>query len=663
MAKNFQTLLIGIIANPDRQLEELPFLSQAERHQLLVEWHDREREYPTDRCIHQLFEEQVGRTPDAVALVFEGQQLTYQQLNQRANQLAHHLQSLGVKPEVLVGICVERSIEMVVGLLGILKAGGAYVPLDPAYPKERLAFMLQDAQVPVLLTQESLIAGLPDHQAQIVCLDADWTVIAQESQENLVDRNQAENLAYLIYTSGSTGTPKGVMIPHRSLVNYTKAICLEYELAPTDRILQFASISFDVAAEEIFPCLVQGATLVLRTEEMLGSVLKFLQHSGNLGITVLNLPTAFWHQVAAELDAGKLALPETVRLAIVGGEQALSQHLATWQQQVGQRLRLINCYGPTETTIGATTCDLSGPKAVETVGRELPIGKAIQNVQTYVLNANLHPVPIGVPGQLYLGGVGVARGYLNRADLTAEKFIPNPYSSETGARLYQTGDLVRYRSDGNLEYLGRIDNQVKIRGFRIELGEIEAALNTYPQIQQAVVIATEDTAGNKRLVAYIVTPEGLLAHNQLREFLWSKLPEYMVPSAFVTLDTLPLTPSGKVDRKALPAPDGEIGREQEYVTPRTPSEEIIADIFAAVLGVPNVGIHDNFFDLGGHSLLATQIVSRLRDAFQMELPLRSLFEKPTVALLSDRIQTMRLAIAQVSQPPIAIGNGRKEIKI
>lgn len=631
MLGHLQTLFEGMIANRNRRLSELALSTAAEQQQLLVEWNATQADYPQELCIHQWFEAQVTQTPDAVAVMCEDQQLTYRELNTRANQLAHYLNKLGVKPEVLVGLCVERSPHMLIGLLGILKAGGAYVPLDPAYPQERLAFMLQDAQIAVLLTQQFLLDQLPNPQAQVVCLDTDWTLIAQASETNPFNLTEADNLAYLIYTSGSTGTPKGVMISHRSLVNYTAAVSLEYAIAASDRVLQFASISFDVAAEEIFPCLVQGATLVLRTDEMLNSVSEFLQHSRNLELTVLNLPTAFWHQVTAELSAS-MALPEPVRLVIIGGERALPERLATWQQQVGQHVRLVNCYGPTETTIGATMCDLSGPRAVEMAGR-VPIGKPLQNIQTYVLDSDLQPVPIGAPGELYLGGVGVARGYLHRPELTAKTFIPNPYSD--GERLYKTGDLVRYRADGNIEYLGRMDAQVKIRGFRIELGEIAVILNQHPAVRETVVLAPEKDQGDKRLVAYFVPAQDPApAMSELRRFLKQKLPEYMVPAAFVQLEGLPLTPNGKLDHNALPEPDTTRPElEKTFVAPCTPIEMKLSQIWAQVLGVQQVGIYDNFFELGGDSILTIQIVARANQA-GLQLTPKQLFEHQNVAELA-----------------------------
>jgi amino acid adenylation domain-containing protein/thioester reductase-like protein len=639
--EHWQNLLEGIVAAPDRRISELPLLSKAERHQLLVEWNDTGAEYSLKHCIHQLFEKQVERSPDAIAAIYKDEQLTYRELNNRANQLARYLKKLGVGPEILVGICVERSLDMLVGLLGILKAGGAYLPLDPGYPKQRLEFMLRDTQVPVLLTQQSLLDA-SEHQRQFVCLDTDWAAIALESQENPIARTQSENLAYTIYTSGSTGTPKGVAIQHDSLVNYIETVCLEYELKSSDRVLQFASIGFDVAAEEVFSCLVRGATLVLRTNEMLSSIPYFLQQCRRLGVTILDLPTAFWHQLTSELNAA-MPLPETLRLVIIGSESALPDCLKIWQQQVGQRVRLVNSYGPTETTIGATLCDLSKLMADETT---VPIGRPIRNAQAYVLDSYLQPVPVGVPGELYIGGAGVARGYFNQTKLTAERFISNPFVNlKSKARLYKTGDLVRYRSDGNIEFLGRIDRQVKIRGFRIELEEIETVMCQHPGIRETAIVVREDRPGNKCLVAYLVhKPEQTLTITELRSFLKEKLPEYMVPSVFMQLEALPLTPNGKVDRRSLPVPEQTRSElEATYVAPRTPLEQQLAEIWAQVLGLETVGIHDNFFDLGGHSLLITQLFAQVRDTFEVNISLRSLFKEPTVANIAETIEIAQLS--------------------
>jgi amino acid adenylation domain-containing protein/non-ribosomal peptide synthase protein (TIGR01720 family) len=647
------TTLEGIVANPELLLSELPLLTESERHQLLVEWNNTFADYPQNKCIHQLFEAQVEQNPDAVAVVFEDQQLTYRELNCRTNKVAHYLQALGVKPEVLVGICVERSLEMVVGILGILKAGGAYVPLDPVYPGERLAFMLEDSSVPVLLTQQRLVDRLPKHEAQVVCLDAQWEIIAQHSEENIACGVIAENLAYVIYTSGSTGKPKGVTIQHRSLVNYIHAVSIEYEIEKRDRILQFSSISFDVSAEEIYTCLTCGATLVLRTDSMLNTVGVFLQQCRNWEITVLALPTAYWHELTAFLSQENFVLPPSLRLVIIGGEKALPERLKTWIEYVGQRVRLVNNYGPTEATVGTTIYDLSAANSAST---EVLIGRPISNVQTYILDRYQQPVPIGVPGQLYIGGDGLARGYLNRPDLTQERFIRNPFSNEPSSRLYKTGDLARYLPDGNIEFVGRYDEQVKIRGFRIELGEIETVLSAQPTVEAVVVIAREDVPDEKRLVAYIVPKKdeiNQVSAKSMRNYLADHLPDYMIPSAFVTLPALPITPNGKIDRRALPAPSWRGSElEENFVAPRTTIEEVLAGIWVEVLRVERVGIHDNFLELGGHSLLAIQVISRVRDTLGVELPLRCLFEAPTVAELAQYVETVGKHCPKLLFPPI-----------
>ncbi len=454
--------------------------------------------------IHELFQLRAIQNFNQTAVVLDNERLTYLELNRQANQLAHYLRKRGVGPEVVVGLCMERSFQMVVALLGILKAGGAYLPLDPTYPKERLAFMIEDARASVVLTRTQHLKKLSQCKAKIACLDVDGKIIARESKENLVNRVKGENLAYVIYTSGSTGNPKGVAIAHESLANFVKVASSEYALQPNDRVLQFASISFDTAVEEIFPCLVNGGTLVLRTEDMLTSIPKFLQKCQDFEITVLDLPTAFWHQLCLELDRAKRTIPDSLRLVIIGGERARPQQLEIWKKYVNPQIRLVNTYGPTEATVVTTTCDLAGPKAIATSGRVLPIGRAIENTQTYILDPLLKPVPEGEMGELYIGGIGLAREYLNRPELTAEKFIPNPFSRDRSERLYKTGDLVRSRPDGNLEFLNRIDHQVKIRGFRIELEEIEAALNQHPAVGESIVIAREDAPGDKRLVAYVV---------------------------------------------------------------------------------------------------------------------------------------------------------------
>jgi amino acid adenylation domain-containing protein/non-ribosomal peptide synthase protein (TIGR01720 family) len=637
MAGHFQTLLDGIVANPQQRVSQLPLLTERERHQILVEWNNTTKEYPKDKCIHQLFEEQVERSPDAIAVVLEGEELTYQELNQRANCLAHHLITLGVGQEVLVGICVERSPLMVIGLLGILKAGGAYVPLDPAYPTERLAYMLSDSQVKVLLTQEKLASSLPVSAAQVIYLDSAWHNIGDHCEENPLTSVKASNLAYVIYTSGSTGSPKGVLIEHRAVVNFTSSAIAIYNITQKDRVLQFASIAFDAAVIEIFPCLSAGATLVLRTDDMLVSGSTFVQRCREWEVTIIAWPTSHWHQVMVELVAAQQTLPESLRVVDVGGEAALPETLKLWQRCVKGLVnppQLLNGYGPTETTAVATYYELSEFIVKNPAATCVPIGTPIGNVTTYVLNRHLQPVPIGVPGELHIGGIGLARGYLGRKEVTAEKFIPNPFSNEFSARLYKTGDLVRYNRDGSIEFLGRIDNQVKIRGFRIELGEIEAVLTTHPQVQEAVVIVREESPGHKRLVAYVVARSQASIKNQLGDFLKQKLPNYMVPSAFVILDALPLTPNGKVDRRALKAPDiARQERETDLVAPRTESEETLAQIWREVLHQEQVGIHDNFFELGGDSILSIQIIFKANLA-GFQLTVKQIFEHQTIAELA-----------------------------
>ena len=655
LSGHFINLLKGIIANPEQSIAQLPLLTESERCQLLVDWNQTQIDYKPELCLHQLFEQQVKLNPDAIAVRLENEFLTYQELNNRANQLGHYLQSLGVKADGLVGIFVERSLEMIVGILGILKAGGAYLPLDINYPKERITYLLEDTQLNILLTQSQFLGQLPQFQGTTICLDQDWSIIANQSTVNPIVEVDQHNLAYIIYTSGSTGKPKGVMIEHRSIVNYILTAIRECNFTSDDQILQFSSICFDASVEEIFCGLLSGATLVLRTEDMLRSSEDFWQCCQKWQLTVLGFPTAYWHQLASELTPTALQIITNIKLIMVGGEAIQQSKVKQWHQNTvnySPLPQLFNAYGPTEATIITTLCKFTSPTITN-----VPIGRPLSNTQVYILDAFLQPVPVGVAGELHIGGAGLARGYLNRPELTQEKFIPNPFEEEglippnpinkgsnESSKLYKTGDLCRYLPDGNIEYLGRIDNQVKIRGFRIELGEIETILSQHSAVKTAIVIAREDETEQKRLVAYIVPQEGisnrqeqgLLAVTELRQFLKAQLPEYMVPSAFVILESLPLTSNGKVDRRALPAPDFQ--SEEQYVAPRNPIEEILASIWVKVLKVEQVGIHDNFFELGGHSLLATQLISRIRKAFKVEMPLRELFVAPTVAALAQVIK-------------------------
>jgi amino acid adenylation domain-containing protein len=641
LSNNFQTLIKGIIANPEQQISDLPLLTKEERKQLLLDWNNTQTEYPKEACIHQLFENIVEQMPDAIAVVSGEISLTYRELNAKANQLAHYLRKLGVKPDVLVAICVERSIEMVVGFLGVLKAGGAYIPLDPAYPHERRVYKLQDSQAPIILTQERLVDWLPSHDAKLVRLDADWSIIAQESEANLSNETTPENLAYVIYTSGSTGKPKGVMITHNGLVNHSVAIAKQYNITASDRILQFSSMSFDIIVEELFPSWISGAAIILRPEDVITSISNFLKFTQQQEITVLNVPTAFWHELVNGLSAIKETLPKSIRLVVVGGEKASRATYLTWLKLVGNYPRWLNSYGPTETTVTATVYDpMINPEADKLLA-EIPIGRPIDNAQIYILDPHLQPVPIGVIGEMYIGGAGLGRGYLNRPDLTENKFIANPFSDNPKDRIYKTGDTVRYLSDGNIEFIGRIDFQVKIRGFRIELGEIEAALEQHPSIQQTIVIARTDSGTDKRLVAYIIlNNQTKIKSLELRNFLQNRLPDYMIPTAFVMLETLPMTPNGKVDRRALPIPETiGIGTEREIIKPRNLLEFQLTQIWQEVLGIEPISIKDNFFELGGNSLLVMRLIAKINEKFGKNLSLATLFETATVEQLAILLDT------------------------
>jgi glutamate-1-semialdehyde-2,1-aminomutase len=641
MAGHFKTLLEGIISNPQQSIAKLPMLTEAERQQILFDWNDTNAEFPSALCIHQLFEQQVEQTPEAIAVVFEEKELTYHELNQKANQLAHHLQSLGIGPDVLVGLCVERSLEMVIGLLGILKAGGAYVPLDPNYPQERLAYMLEDTQVPVLITQLSLADNLPTCSIQVLFLEELWpTVLADYPQHNPVSEAEPSNLAYVIYTSGSTGIPKGVMIPHCAVCNHLHWMQTAFPLETTDRVLQQTAFSFDVSVWEIYAPLLVGAQLVMARPGGHQDVDYLIEQIVSQEISTLQLVPALMRMF---LEHEGVEECTSLKHVFCGGEAlpiALQEHFFT-----ALDAKLHNLYGPTETCIDAMgwTCQPGMNQSI------IPIGRPIANTTIYLLDEQQQPVPIGVAGEIYIGGAGVARGYLNRPELTAEKFIPNPFSNSPQARLYRTGDLGRYLADGNVEYIGRIDNQVKLRGFRIELGEIESVLALHPAVQETVVIAQEDLLGSKRLVAYVVAKQTSPIPNsqELRHFLKEKFPDYMVPSVFVMIESLPLTPNGKIDRQVLPAPDpSQIISEASFVPPQTATEKTLARLWAELLGLEQVGIYDNFFELGGHSLIATQIASRLREVLSIELPLRSIFDNGTIAELSKLVLDKQLEKAE-----------------
>ncbi|MFY0571228.1 non-ribosomal peptide synthase/polyketide synthase [Archangium lansingense] len=648
LAGHYVRLLEAIAAAPDERITTLPMLSPEERHRLLVEWNDTQASFPRDSTLPALFEARAARAPDALAVADVHGALTYGELEQRANQLAHHLRALGVGPEVRVGLCMERSCLWLVGALGILKAGGAYVPLDASYPVERLAFMLRDSRVPVAVTTEAVADTLPSGSEQLVLLDAEAAYLESLPTTPLEHGPSPEHLAYVIYTSGSTGRPKGVEVAHGSLMNLVTWFVRELAMEPGDRIPHVMGTSFDASMLELWPTLAAGASLHLPDEETRTRPANLTEWMASRGVTLTIMPTPLAEAVLAETWPRELSL----RALALGGDR-LHQ-----RPRPGAGFRLLNQYGPTESTV-VTTCATVPPEDTEA---GLPaIGRPIANTRVYVLDGQLHPVPSGAVGELYIGGEGLARGYLGQPALTAERFIPHPFSTDPGARLYRTGDLVRWRRDGQLEFLGRADEQVKIRGFRIEPGEIAAALLRHPDVREAVVVAREDGPGTKRLVAYVVPTSPLATTSPLppgegrgegispprlnleavRTWLKQTLPEHMVPSAFVTLESLPLTPNGKVDRKALPSPLTASGEADDVTAPRTEVERQVAAIWSELLGVELVGVETSFFELGGHSLLATRLVSQLREAFDVEVPLQRLFEEPTVAALAQSIESAR----------------------
>jgi amino acid adenylation domain-containing protein len=643
MVEHFERVLSAVITDPEQRIGGLNLIGESERRQLLSEWNDTAANYPQDKCLHQLFEEQVERTPEAPAIVFDEQQLTYRELDERANQLAHHLRRLGVSADVKVGVLMERSAEMVVSLFAILKAGGAYVPMDPEYPMERLTYMFNDSEVQVLLTQQRLVDHLPENMGQVVCVDADWEDIARESTQPPSSTVTSQNLAYVIYTSGSTGRPKGSMIPHSGICNRLRWMQDAYRLDATDSVLQKTPFSFDVSVWEFFWPLITGARLVIARPGGHQDSAYLVDLIAAQQITVIHFVPSM---LQVFLEEKNLESCSCLRMVVCSGE-ALPFDL---QERffASMSAELHNLYGPTEASVDVTfwKCERESRRRI------VPIGEPIANTQIYILDQQQRLVPAGIAGELHIGGAGLARGYLNRADLTAERFIPDSFSVTPGARLYKTGDLARYRAGGKIEYLGRLDHQIKIRGFRIELGEIEATLGRHPEVRETVVVANESASGEKRLAAYVVlSQETAVDISHLRSYLREQLPEYMVPSDFVLLDRLPLTPNGKVDRRALPAPERPLREVESYIAPRTPVEQMLAEIWTEVLRTERLGVHDNFFDAGGHSLLATQILSRVRHAFQVDISVREFFTEPTIDALAKTI--VQNQARQVEQDDLA----------
>nr|WP_237712361.1 non-ribosomal peptide synthetase [Pedosphaera parvula] len=667
LLEHYRVLLEGIISNPNQRISDLPILTAGERYRLLVEWNQTRTDYPKNKTIAELFEEQASASPDAVALVFEGKSLSYRQLNRQSNQLAHYLIRSGVQSGELVGLCLERSFEMIVGLLAILKAGGGYVSLDPTYPKERLALMMEDAEIRVLLTESRLREALPRQTKKsepghdilkAICLDKEWKAVSEQSGERPISSCGPESVAYVCFTSGSTGRPKGVCVPNRGVVRLVKATNYA-SLTGNNVFLQLAPVSFDASTFEIWGALLNGARLVIfpPIPSSLSDLGSFIEKQR---ITILWLTAGLFHQMVEE----QVERLKNVRQLLAGGDVLSVPHVEK-ALEILEDCQLINGYGPTENT--TFTCYHAIPHRVP-ADRSIPIGKPVSNTTCYVLDCNLRPVPIGVYGQLYTGGDGLALEYLQRNELTAERFIDNPFEIQTGSKLYHTGDTVRYLSDGNLEFLGRTDSMVKIRGFRIELGEIEAAIAADDSVRDCVVVARKISTTEKQLVAYVV-PKGKSkpTSEALRSHLKDKLPEYMMPSAYVFLETLPLTASGKVNRLALPDPEGtRPALDHKYLAPRDSAEEQLAGIWEELLGIRPIGVHDKFFELGGHSLLAVRLFARIEKVFGKRLPLTILFETPTIAQLANAIREKELSASRSllvaikdggSKPPLFLVHG------
>ena len=639
MGEHFANLLEAVIADPNGSVATLPLLTASERECALSRWNASDAAFLPAPSIQTLFELQVARAPSAVAAVFEGQEITYGELNARANQLAHYLRSRGVRPERLVAICMGRSLDMLVAILGILKAGGAYVPLDPGHPVERIGYVLGDAAPELILTQQGLVERLPG-QWPTLCMDTQWGAVEAYGSDNPVHDGVSDNLAYVIYTSGSTGRPKGVMVHQHGLVNLAQGYARRLEKHGCRAFLQFANLSFDMSVEEIFPTLIMGARLVIRPEFLRIPDRQFLELIESEQVDGVNLPTAFWHEWVNQLRSSRSHVPDCLQLVMVGSEKLNPDMYRHWAAHMRDRdCTWVHVYGPTECTVNASYFDMEPGHRF--LGQEIPIGRPAPNMRLYVLDGVLEPVPVGVEGELYIGGAGLARGYIGRPGLSAERFVPDPHGP-AGSRMYRSGDIARYLADGTVEYVGRSDSQVKIRGFRIEPGEVEAALGALSCVREAVVLPLEDAAGNRELVGYLALAQDD-ALDAVKTALRAGLPDYMVPTRWVVLERLPLTGNGKLDRQRLPAPASEQGNEP--VAPGTPLEAMLAGVWAQLLRREQVGAEDNFFSLGGHSLLATQLISHLRQDLQLELPLRALFEAPTVRQLAQRLEQMRPAQA------------------
>ena len=663
---DFQNILSLALDDTTTSINNLSAPTPAERRRLISEWNNTSHPFPENLCMHELLVSQASNTPDRVAVIYDGHHLSYLELNRRANRLAGYLKVAGARPEECIALCLERGLEIVIGILGVLKAGGVYAPLDPGQPSERLAYMINDAQATILLTEQRLAGRLPSTNARVVCLDVEWDKINEQSEDEPESEVVAENLAYVIYTSGSTGEPKGAAVQHKSLVARIAGLLEAYELTSADRLLQFVAPSFDAFGEEVFTILSCGASLVIDPRAVNYSAHELFDLVEKWAITTLHIPPVYWHQLVDELFSIRRQVSRQLRLFITGGESPSVEKLKKWAILTDNQSRFVNAYGPTEATITSTVYDTEMESSRTYPQPRLPIGRPIANTEIYILDLDLEVAPIGMKGELYIGGAGVARGYLGRAGMSAEKFVPHPFSGDGGARLYRTGDVGRYLADGNIEFIGRVDEQVKIRGYRIELGEIEAVLSAHPSVKQSVVVASDDESGNKRLVGYVVGEEAATAPS-LKKYVRDRLPDYMLPDAIILLEEMPITANGKVNRKKLLSMPlssllSEAGGQsaQEYVGARTPAEEILVGIFEEVLKLDRIGIRDNFFEIGGHSLLATQVVSRIRNVFGVEMSARSVFEGATVESLARSIEeAMRVGNGEQSPPLVRVSRDQR----
>jgi aspartate racemase len=637
---HYKNLLQASIEHPEQTILALPMMGETQRRHILEELSGKNTSAAIpQKCLHTLFSEQARRTPDATAVEFRGATRTYRELDTRSTLLARYFRAMGVKPGQVIGICMERSLEQMVGLLGILKAGCAYVPIDPLYPQERVKFLVENSKVEMLVTLEKFkrhFSGL----STVLALDTGWEVAAESCAGGDEVRGNPQDLAYVIYTSGSTGTPKGVMVTHQGVVNHCQNVISIFGLEPADRVLQVTSLSFDVAVQEIFPTLLAGATLVLWKEPHLSDGADFLRWVDEQKITVINLTTAYWSNIVSDLQEQRAKVPASLKTTVVGGEKVVYETYLAWKELVGGKVKWINDYGLTETTITATM--FSPHEEWQSSAQVVPIGRPIDNVEIYILDALRQSVPPGVYGELYVGGAGVARGYWNLPELTQQRFVPHPFSSQTEAKLYRTGDMARFLPDGNVEFLGRMDYQVKIRGYRVELGEIEAVLEKYEAVRRAVVVPRPTPRGGLQLVAYIVAGGPPPGYGELKAFLKTRVPDYMVPAHFVPIDEVPLTVHGKVDIHALPAVEGHALVNREYVAPESVAEKIAVSLWEQVLGDTGIGLQDDFFDRGGNSLLATQLISHAKALFQCDIPLKTLFEYPMLREWVEQIERLQM---------------------